>query len=204
MRAILAVIGAFAIGIAAIIGALFFIGKQRSGPLLEAAHAYTDEAVPAITAEWNGDALWSRAAPELMMLLENGAVEELMGVGSFQMDRLVNYEKPLCVLTAYEIRSGTGERAFAQCTGKAEYKRITARYTLNVVMRDKEWRILGFFIEAEKESGRPAIVSYRSNLQDRDISIGFALDKLSVSRSPGASLEAGAEIAARSRVEIFE
>lgn len=203
MRTVLAVIGAIAVGFTAFIGILFIIGMQRAGPLLKAAHEYTDEAVPAITAEWNGEELWSRAAPELMELLENGGLEQLMNAGSFQMGRLVNFNKSECALTAYELRTGTGERALAQCTGKAEYEKVIAGYTLNLIKRDNEWKILGFFVIAEKESGLPVMVSYRSRSPVEDKSIGVSLNNMMVGHASDAPLEAGAEVITRSKIQNF-
>ena len=204
MRTILAVIGAFAIGFVAIIGILFVIGMQRAGPLLEEAHVFTDEAVPAITTEWNGDELWSRAAPELKQAMGNNGLAQLMSAGSFQLGRLVEYNNAECALTAYEFRTGVGEQALAQCTGKAEYEKAIAGYTLNAIKRDDAWKILGFFVLAEEATDQPVMVSYRDHSQIKEKSIGLSVDGMSVGVSTEVSLEAGAEIITRSKIENFD
>ncbi len=203
MRTLLAIIGAFALGFVAIIGVFFVIGMQRVGPLLEAAHSYTDEAVPAITTEWNGEELWSRAAPELKELLQNGGLEQLMTAGSFQLGRLVNYNKTTCELTAYEMRTGSGERALAQCVGKAEYEKAIAGYTLNITKQNDEWKILGFFVIAEEATDQPVTVSYRSQGTPDANGLGLTVNKISIGVSSSEKPEAGAEIRTNTKIENF-
>lgn len=204
MRTFLAIIGALAIGVVGLFGVLVIIGVQRAGPVLEEAHAYADESVPAITSEWNGDELWSRAAPELKELLRNGGLEQLMSAGSFQLGRLVNYNPAECTLTGYELGTEEGETALAQCAGKAEYEKAIAGYTLNVLKREGEWKILGFYVLAEEATDQPVMVSYRPAPKPAQKSVGLSWRKLSVGVSTVDGREAGAEIRTGSKIENID
>lgn len=194
MRTFLAFIGALAIGFVAAIIILAVIGAQRVKPILAEAHEYADDAIPAITTQWNGAELYSRATPELKELLANGALEQLMSAGSFQLGRLQDYAGATCVLSQYLMTTSDGETALVQCTGEATYQKAIAAFTLNLAKRKGEWGVLGFFVVAQEANDQPVMVAYEVRPSVANRSLGFSAENLSFGLSTSTPLQTGVDI----------
>ncbi len=85
MKTFLAVVGGLALVIVIALVSLFVIGFQKAGPLLEEAHVYADETIPAIATNWDSNEFTKRATPELMALFKDGALAGLMAEGERQL-----------------------------------------------------------------------------------------------------------------------
>jgi len=123
VKTFLAIVGALALLIVGSIAVLFFIGLQKAGPLLQEAHDYADDAIPAVATKWDGAALSSRAAPELADLLKNGALETIMAEGSRLLGEMTAYENAACQITNYQFNTDSGELVLAACTARATHAR---------------------------------------------------------------------------------
>ncbi|GJL92988.1 hypothetical protein [Hyphococcus sp.] len=201
MKTFLAIIGTLALLFIGLIVGLFFIGFQKAGPLIEEAHAYADESLPAIASEWNGEELWARAAPELRDILKNGGLEQLMSAGAFQFGALVEHDGADCTITQFNMSTNGKEFAVAQCVGKAKFEKMLAGYTLNIVKRDDEWKILGFFVTADQKIEQPVTVSYQPERFGGASPLALTWDKVSISSSANPPLGAGAGIRSGSKID---
>ena len=160
MKTFLAIIGALALLFFAALGGLFFYGVQKVGPMIDQAHAYADESILAVATTWDGAALMARAAPELEELLGNGALDALMAEGNRLLGEMEDYAGAECTITNYQFTSAAGELALAACQATATHKLGSAQYALNIVMRNKEWKVLGFFVTPENTERGPVQVQF--------------------------------------------
>ena len=207
MKTFLAIIGALALVIIIGIVALGVAGTQRIKPLLKEAHAYVDESVPAIATEWKGDELYGRAATELRELLEGGALDQIMQAGAFQLGAMISAEPATCELARYEYTE-QGEFATASCRVDADFEKATAEILVNILKREGQWRIFGFFITPKEAKDGVVTVAYpvalpaaQSNALNR---FEVSLQKRSIGLTSGASEETGASIISAAKIENIE
>ncbi|MEM9014046.1 MAG: hypothetical protein AAGB02_02960 [Pseudomonadota bacterium] len=146
MKTFLAIIGVLALGIIALIATLYVVSAQKLESLPREAIAYVDEAIPAIANNWDGEELDRRAAPELKALFTNGALEALMTAGERQLGGLTDYDTAECEMKAYDISADAGEVALVDCGALAGHLRGFAAYSVNLVKREGQWKIYGFYV----------------------------------------------------------
>lgn len=201
MKTFLAILGALTLGVIAFFIALFVVGFQRVGPLLEEAHAYADESIPAIATNWSGAQLSSRAAPELAALLQGGALEQLMAAGSFQFGAMTSFSGASCALTHYELRTGVGEIAVVNCAATGEFEKADAAFTLNIIKRNGEWKILGFFVTPRQTADRPVQVAYQPQAGLEWTRMEISIAKMSLGVSAQSSERIGASVQPHAKIE---
>ncbi len=201
MKTFLAIVGGLALLIVGSFAVLFFIGVQKAGPLLQEAHDYADDAIPAIATKWDSAALSSRAAPELADLLKNGVLETLMAEGSRLLGEMTAYEAAACQITNYQLNTDSGELVLAACTARATHQRAAADYKLNLVKRNDQWKLLGFFVTPEDVESGPVQVKFISPapkpLQTLEISLkgrSIGLSTPLAGAAPGAAIHVAEKI----------
>lgn len=158
MKTVLAIIGAVALIAIAAFAGLVFVGVRKAGPILEAAHAYADDTIAAVGADWDVDELLARGAPEL---LQAGTREEFLQVtelGKRAVGSITEAQPAACELTQYLYTSNEGEVAQATCAATAQHERGAVQYQLNLIYRDDAWKLLFFFFNAEVEENAPVVV----------------------------------------------
>lgn len=158
MRLFLAIVGAIALVFIAAIAGLFFYIFQQEDRLTKEAAGYADEAIPAITTNWDANALLDRADPELLKLLGNGALDNLMLSGTTQIGALTDYHGAECEIVHYELNTSAGEVVLSTCNASAAFQKSDAKIRLSLRKMNKEWKILGFFVET-LPSPKPVEVS---------------------------------------------
>ena len=201
MKTFLAIIGTLALLVVILIGSLFFIGFQRAKPILDEAHAFADTAIPAVATNWDGEELSSRAAPELADILKNGALEELMATASFQLGAMASYNGASCLITRYEINSENGELVLAECSATAEFEKANASFSMNILKRNSEWKILGFFVTPEITGNHPVQVAYVSDATRSMDSLELSLARMSIGISTGPVERPGVGFRPNNKIE---
>lgn len=152
MRTFLAVIGAlFLLLIVGVVGSVVFVW-QRMTPLKREAVQFVDDALPAILANWNGEALRDRASEEFRDVLTPDKLEELMMSGISQFGPMTNYGGAKCTVTRFAYQSSVGEVAEAECKASAGFARVQAEIRTSAVKREDAWKLSALFVEAMGQS----------------------------------------------------
>lgn len=205
MKSILAVIGALALIVVILFGVFMFIGFRKIAPLTAEANAYADESIEAITATWDGNELFARSSPELRSLLGNGALETMMQQGEFQLGSLSSAQSATCMITSFFYLADEGEVAVADCASEAEFAKATASLQLNLVKRDEEWKILGFFVTPTGATESSVLVAYQPEKQGPAKSelsnIEISLSELSIGLTSKHRSRVGAAMDSREKID---
>ena len=127
--------------------AAFVFTFAKSGPVLKEAKTYIDLSIPAIATTWDGAELFSRAAPELVVELKDGALETLMADGSRLLGEMTSYAGAECSNYHFSATTQNGSLAQVTCTAHAIHQRAEADYSVTIIKRDEEWRVLKFHLK---------------------------------------------------------
>jgi len=163
---LLAVLGGlFLLLLVALVG-FGFIGFKKGFDLAKGAVAFSDETIAAYGAAWDETALLDRAAPELLAELSKtpGALDQLSLLVDAQAGRFQSAEPATCDDFKYSATTADGEVFTAQCSAKGEVEKGAAQFSLAVVHRHDEWKLLGFFVSitpnATEDSSGSTLVNF--------------------------------------------
>lgn len=204
MKTILAIVGTLALLVVIMFGALFFIGYQRVQPIFDEAQEFADTAIPAIAANWDGEELSSRAAPELADILQNGVLEELMTTASFQLGAMTSYSGASCQITRYEINTDNGEFVLAECLATGEFEKANASFRVDILKRNSEWKILGFYVTPELAGNQPVQVAYTTSTPRRMDKLEISIVRMSIGVSSMPVQRPGVSIGSHNKIENID
>ena len=131
--------------------------------------------------------------------------EQVTNLGQQALGRITTAEPAICELTQY-IFSNDGELAEAGCIVNAAHERGNAAYTVNLVYRNDEWKLLGFFFKGEVTQEAPVQVEFtptRSPLTKISSSpaIAVSLKSRSIGMSKPSGLNIGVGAATSTKIE---
>lgn len=196
MKTLLAIVGALAIFVVGVFAILFVIGVNSLKPMTAEATAYADESILAIASDWDGVALADRASPELRAKLTADTVTTLMAFGQQHLGALTNLDGATCEIVNFEYTTENGEQVTATCSARAEHELGAAGYALNLIRRNDDWSVLGFFVVPDelREPNTARMVGAFSALT-------VSVEKQSIGLSTGAYAPIGADIRGFEKIE---
>ncbi len=137
--------------LACVLGGIGFAVIAYNGSALDASSKmFVDNAVPAIAANWNPQALLDRSTPELRAIAKPDAVNALFARFS-QFGPLVRYEGAKGHAGMY-YTSRYGSVISAMYVAKAEFQNGAAIFRLGLRYRDKHWLIQNFHVDRASAS----------------------------------------------------
>ncbi len=163
----------FAFLIVAIV-VLIAVAATKGRALDRESKQYSDTAIHVICTTWDESQLIDRASPEMLKSLPcQTEIEQLFA----QWRRL----GPMTSLDSLQgdanttVLFGNGIRVTAGYVGIAHFRGGAARIKITLVKRDGAWRVLGFWVYGNLESGTPgsaAQIVYRTTRSSCNLSLG--------------------------------
>jgi hypothetical protein len=145
MGGFLKVLGAIALVVIVLVGALFAYGWVVAVPLIKSAGAYTDDAVQAIAKSWDSEELVKRAAPDLKAALTPDVLQSNFAQFA-ALGPLVKYKGSVCnVARSVTTASGSAE-LLVGCTATAACQNADARFDVALLRVGQSWQIEGLVI----------------------------------------------------------
>lgn len=121
----------------------------RYGSQLAAgSQAYVDEVIPEIVSSWDAKALMERAGPELISTASPEKLEKIFQAFSDRLGPLERYEGSRGQAHV-SVTPQTGKVTVASYVAEATFQKGKALIEVNLVMRDRGWQIVGFFIRSD-------------------------------------------------------
>jgi hypothetical protein len=150
MRKFLAIIGAVALVVVAVM-AVGIVAAIWQGKVADAeSKAFVDTAVPAIAEDWHEQQLFDRATPELRKAANPVDLAEFFSKLS-ALGSLTKYDG--CVgQSMLSYFTGTGSTVTAAYSATAEFKNGTATFSIALLKRDGRWMINGFHVNPNLKS----------------------------------------------------
>lgn len=196
MKTALAIFGAIAlIGIIAFAG-LVFVGVREADKIVDTAHTFADETVEAVGRSWDVDELISRGSPEFLAAGTREQFKQVTDLGARSVGALITAEPATCELTNYVYTTEAGRVGQASCTVAAAHERGTVSYELNLVYRDKNWKLLLFVFNAnvEDEASVQVLYTVRQPVAGNAMQISFREKKIGYATMGDATIGVGARL----------
>ena len=186
---LLAVIGALFVLLLVVFLGFGFVGVKKGMALANGASAYADETIAAYAESWDGAVLTQRAAPELTaaFVKDPNIVPGLSNLLATHAGAFVSAEQSVCGNFQLQATTESGEVFTALCTALGEAERAALKFSVSVVHRHEEWRLLGFLVEITPNEGAPT-----STL------VSFAGDKATAATHEGLHASIGQHVVALS------
>ena len=146
MKKFLIVMGAIFCGLI-VLGILAFIFAAIRGTRLDKeSRAYADAAIADIVTDWNVNAFFNRASPELKKLVSANDGDKLFR--SFgQLGRLKHCD-PAKGQSSTVAMLGQPKRIMAHYEAAAEFENGQAAIKIDLIKHGDDWRVLGFHIDS--------------------------------------------------------
>ena len=146
MKKFLLIMGAIFCGliVLAIIGLVFT--AIRGTRLDRESRSYADAALTAIVTDWNVDAFFARASPELLKLVSANDGDRLFHA-LHQLGHLKHREALKGQATIYTV-IGQPRRTTAHYETAAEFDNGEGRIKIDLIKHGDQWQILGFHIDS--------------------------------------------------------
>lgn len=116
--------------------------------LAEESQAYVDEVIPKIVSSWDAKALMERAGPELISTASPEKLEKIFRAFSDRLGPLEQYEGSRGQAHV-SVTPQTGKVTVASYVAEATFQKGKALIEVNLVMRDRGWQIVGFFVRSD-------------------------------------------------------
>lgn len=146
--------------LAAAFAVLLLLGAIRIAREIQLDHevaVYADEAVVAIAAGWDEQALLRRASPEFLAAIHNGDLRQLF-VQFRQLGHMTRYDGST---DGINVQMGllplSGKELTAVCVAEADFEHGPAKIRLSLIKHRDGWQIMGFRVIPRKiRPGRAA------------------------------------------------
>jgi len=146
MRKVLVVLGAVFVVIIVAGGIAVFVLAQKGAGLDRESKAYVDDAVVAITANWNSDELLRRATPQLRATIKLEDLKTFFD-GLSALGHLQEYEGSKGQANVM-MTTGSGTTISANYEAKARYQKGPATFQIVLMKIDDHWMIHGFHVDS--------------------------------------------------------
>jgi hypothetical protein len=145
MRKLLVALGVVMLTLIVVLGAGFAIVAYKGHALDAESKAFVDEAVPAIAAHWEAQALIDRATPELR---HNAPPEKLAQffAALARLGPMIHYDGSKGDATMSYF-SGSGGTVSAVYVASARFQNGTATFRILLLKRDGRWLIHNFHVD---------------------------------------------------------
>lgn len=204
----------------AILGGLFVLllialfgfgvfGAKKGYDLAKGASAYANETIAAYGAMWDPAALTDRAAPELLAEVARNpdALAQLSLMLTTQAGALLSATPATCSNFNYAATTAGGDVFTAQCAAEGVVEKGAAQFSVNVINRNREWRLLGFFVFVtpnqpverdgsklvnfvNEDAASPSLIE--ASVGNRTLALSIATRSMSLATGRGPAIHAGA------------
>lgn len=153
--------------------------------------AFVDETIVLYGENWDGAVLLDRGAPEFLSEVAKtpGALDLLQSFLTQQAGDFVSAQPAACDNFGFS-KGAEKETVFtASCIASGEVEKGSAVYTVNIIQRNEQWQLLGFFVNVVQDTVRPDTsvqVSYGSSAMypSRDMRFDIANHTYQLSTAP--------------------
>ena len=187
------------------------VGAKKGYDLAKGAAAYADDTIAAYADGWDPTALTSRAAPELLAEVAKNpnALNQLSVMLINQAGALVSVTPASCANFNYAATTSSGDVFTAQCAAQGVVEKGTAQFTVTVIYRNEEWRVLGFYVfvspnQVDENKGSKVVNFFNdeqetrptleASFRDQTIALSIAGKRISVGTGRGIQRHVGAGV----------
>lgn len=165
----LAIVGGLALLL--IVAAVGFgvVGAAKGYQFAKGAAAYADETIAAYGKSWDSAALIDRASPEFLAAIAQSpnSLAQLSNLLVSQAGPLESAAPASCSNFNYTVTTEGGDVFTAQCFAQGVVRKGTAQFTVTVVNREKNWRLMGLFVYVTPRPGDQPTASKLVNFSEK-------------------------------------